>query len=130
MLLGKVLCKFGVGSAKIDLVLKKDTYRIGDMIKGEYVIKGGFAEQRLKRVESDLVQTHSVNDTERVINTRTILSSAVISAQEEKTMNFCFELPPSLLPTDSHISYKFITRLIFTDGISSVDHDEVIIQPG
>jgi sporulation-control protein len=129
LLFGKVLCKFGVGSAKIDLVLKNDTYCIGDMIKGEYIINGGVVEQRLKRVESDLVQTTSDDDRKIVIHTNTIFSSAMILAQEKKVMGFSFKLPSSLQPSDHRVSYKFITRLVFTDGISSVDHDEIIIQP-
>ncbi|WP_191561020.1 sporulation protein [Metabacillus idriensis] len=83
-MLGKYMCKFGVGSAKIDLVLKDNTYCLGDMIKGEYIINGGFFEQRLKRVESDLVQTTLDDDRKKVIHTNTILSSAVIGAQEKK----------------------------------------------
>jgi sporulation-control protein len=92
LLFGKVLCKFGVGSAKIDLVLKGDTYCSGDMIKGEYIINGGVAEQRLKRVESDLVLTTSNDDRERVIHTNTIYSSAVITAQENKVIGLSFNI--------------------------------------
>lgn len=127
MLLGKYMCKIGVGTAKIDLVLKDDTYCLGDMIKGEYIINGGFFEQRLKRIESDLVQTSANDDRQKVIHTNTILSSTVIGAQEKKVMGFSFKLPSTLEPTDNQVSYKFITRLVFTDGVSSVDHDEIFI---
>lgn len=116
----------GIGSAKIDLILNKETYRPGDPVNGHFYIKGGTIEQQLKRIDCDLVVVDKAEGVEKVIDSKTILSSTRIHSDESNEISFAFQLPASVPVSSEEISYRFNTRLIFNEGIISRDQD--IIQ--
>lgn len=123
MLLRKYMSLLGVGSAVIDLILPKDTYKRGEFITGYFYIKGGTIDQQLKRIECDLVMRDKSKKDEKVIDTATILSSKLISSEEANQVSFTFKLPESIPVTSETISYRFKTRLVFNEGIESRDQD-------
>ncbi|WP_153124441.1 sporulation protein [Peribacillus tepidiphilus] len=127
MLLRKIMSKMGVGSAKIDLVLNGDTFKPGDTIQGEFRIAGGIIEQKLKRIETDLIRM--TNEGETIVSEHSILTSGLVMADEEKVVTFICQLPNDLPPTGKNNHYKFVTKLVFTDGVDSLDHDEIKILP-
>ncbi|MBD1383628.1 sporulation protein [Metabacillus arenae] len=127
MLLRKIMSKLGIGSAKIDLILNKETYRRSDIIEGVYKIQGGTIEQKLKRIESELVQTQENNEEGNVILTNLILTSDTVFADHEKVVTFSCKLPGDIPLSNEEISYKFVTRLVFDDGVDSLDHDKIEI---
>ena len=123
------MSRMGIGSATIDLVLNDGSYRIGECIKGKYVIKGGTIEQKIKRIESDLVQIQNKDEDDiKLIVNNSILSSTTILSEEERVISFSCALPGNLPVSDKNTSYRFVTRLIFDNGVNSIDHDEIIIQ--
>ena len=126
MLLRKYMSLLGVGSAMIDLILPKETYRRGEHIKGHFYIKGGTIEQQLKRIECDLVMLDQSTEQEKVIDTATVLSSKLINSEEDNQVSFTFKLPETIPTSSERISYRFKTRLTFNQGIESKDQD--IIQ--
>lgn len=86
LILRKSLLLLGIGSAQIDLILPKNTYKSGELINGYFLIKGGTQEQRIRRVECDLIMdTHSTG-MEDILKTSTILSSSEIDSG--KVMKF------------------------------------------
>lgn len=113
----------GVGSAIIDLILPKETYKRGELIKGYFHLRGGTIEQQLKRIDSDLVVIDKETNTERVIDTATILSSKLINPEEASKISFTFKLPDDIPVSTERISYRFKTRLIFNEGVESKDQD-------
>nr|WP_174731136.1 sporulation protein [Mesobacillus harenae] len=122
------MCRLGIGSAKIDLLLNKEQYVPGESIKGRFLINGGLFEQKMKRIECDLVCIDHDLESETTVETSTILTSKLIRSQESNTITFSFQLPESIYPSNKERSYKFKTKLIFEDGIKSVDLDEIIIK--
>lgn len=119
----------GIGSAKIDLILQKEVYRTGDVVYGHFSIKGGSIEQKLKRIDCDLVLTDKIAGVEKVIDTTTILTSTQIDSEELHNIPFSFQLPASMLASTDDISYRFQTKLIFNEGVTSQDQDRIqIIQ--
>jgi sporulation-control protein len=117
----------GIGSAQIDLILEKETYRPGEKVQGCFQIKGGTIEQQLKRIECDLVMDDEVTGKEEVIHTSTILTSSTIASHMDNQISFAFRLPDDLeVSTDSR-SYGFKTRLFFKEGVESADHDDIRI---
>ncbi|WP_175989300.1 sporulation protein [Bacillus sp. Marseille-Q1617] len=120
----KLMCRFGIGSTKIDLVLNKKDYRPGEVIQGEYEIIGGRIEQKLKRIETELLQYDYNKDRSSVLHHNTILSSSTMKANELKKISFSCRLADSYPPSSESISYKLVTRLVFDDGINRVDHDD------
>lgn len=120
----------GVGSALIDLILPKDTYKPGEHINGYFLIKGGIIEQQLKRVDCDLIMLDSENDTEVVIDSTTILTSKQIESEESNKLLFTFKLPHTIPPSTDAISYYFKTKLTFNKGVESRDLDKIKIIKG
>ncbi|WRP04610.1 sporulation protein [Rossellomorea aquimaris] len=124
VMFSKLMCRFGIGATKIDLVLNQKEFRPGDVIKGEYELTGGRVEQKLKRIETDLLQYDQNSDRSSVLHHNTILSSSTMKANEQRTIHFSCRLSDSFPPSSDNVSYKFVTRLVFDDGVNSVDHDE------
>ncbi len=129
MLLRKYLSLLGVGSAKIDLILEKETYRPGDSVKGYFLITGGTIEQKIKQIDCDLVQTDKKQGIEKIIKTTSIQNSAIISSEESNKIPFVFQLPVTVSVSSKVISYRFTTRLTFYKGLESRDQDFIKIIP-
>ncbi|MBD8069740.1 sporulation protein [Bacillus sp. PS06] len=117
----------GIGSAKIDLVLSKESYTSGEHIKGYFYLKGGIIEQQLKRIECDFVRIRETVEEEAILDSTTILTSTFIQSEESNEIPFSFKLPSELLPSDSEITYRFKTRLHFKEGVKSIDQDLIQI---
>jgi sporulation-control protein len=117
----------GIGSAKIDLILQKETYKPGETVHGNFLIKGGTIEQQLKRIECDLVMIDSDADEEKIMDTVTILTSTLIESQTANQISLTFRLPESAQPSTETLSYRFKTRLVFREGVESIDQDAIKI---
>lgn len=128
-MLRKYMSLIGIGSAKIDLNLPKETYRAGEGIKGCFLIKGGIVDQKTKQIECDLIMIKRSTGEEKIIDISTILTSIVIHAEEMHEISFSFGIPSSILTSTEEISYRFETKLSFNEGLESRDHDIIqIIQ--
>lgn len=129
LLLRKYMALLGVGSAKIDLLLEKEVYRSGEVVHGYFSIEGGSIEQKLKRIDCDLVLTDKDEETETVIDTKSISTSMEIHSEELYKHPFEFQLPESMIPSTDKVFYRFQTKLIFDEGVTSLDQDMInIIQ--
>ncbi|QGQ47743.1 sporulation protein [Metabacillus sediminilitoris] len=123
MLLRKYMSLLGVGSANIDLVLPKDTYHRGELINGYFYIKGGTIEQKVKRIDCDLVMVNQSTGQEKIVDTAIILSTNVINSEECNKISFTFKLPETIQASSEDITYRFKTRLTFNEGVASNDQD-------
>lgn len=128
MILRRYLSLLGIGSAEIDLILQKDTFKAGDSVGGYFLIKGGTIEQQIKQIDCDLVLMDQVNGTERVIDSITIMLSARIDSEASNKVEFIFQLPESVPVSSKNISYRFKTKLTFDKGIESFDQDIIKIK--
>lgn len=127
MLLRKYLSLIGIGSAKIDLILPKDTYVPGEHINGYFLLKGGTIEQTLKRIDCDLVRIEEGKGQEDIVDTTTILTSKIIQSEEANQIPFTFCLPASIQASNEEVSYRFKTKLTFNEGVKSIDQDNIVI---
>jgi sporulation-control protein len=118
----------GVGSARIDLILEKDTYVLGEQVKGVFVVKGGLIGQQLKRIDCDLVMSDDENQKAngKVVDSITIFTSKYIDPNTENHIPFIFRIPHSI-HVDNLMSYRFKSRLAFNEGVESFDHDVIKI---
>ncbi|MBM7692781.1 sporulation-control protein [Peribacillus deserti] len=127
MLLRKYMALIGVGSAKIDLILQKDTFKPGDAVHGYFLIEGGTIEQKIKRIDCDLIMTDKAADTEKIIDSAAILTTQLIESEESNKITFTFKLPDSVPISSKEISYRFKTKLTFDEGVESRDMDKIQI---
>lgn len=129
MILRKYMSLIGIGSARIDLILPKETYSPGEAINGYFLIKGGTIEQLIKRIDCDLMMTDLEDDSEKVVDTFTVLTSKLIEAEECNQIFFTFKLPSSIPYSTTERSFRFKTRLTFNEGVESRDQDMIQIIP-
>ncbi len=130
MLFKKYLSLLGFGSARVDLELEKDEIRAGECMIGSYTINGGSIEQKLKRIECDLVKTNTFTHTVEVIDSTTILTTKLINSACISKIPFTFYIPPNLEASSNQCSYRFKTRMVFQEGIKSTDQDIITVLPG
>ncbi|WP_456278771.1 sporulation protein [Bacillus sp. AK128] len=127
LILRKYMSLLGVGSARIDLVLPKETYSPGERIKGYFKIVGGTIGQQITRIDSDLVLVNQTKKNEKVIDFTTILTKKLINSTEENEFPFTFILPNDVPVSSDEISYRFHTKLTFNKGVESRDQDLIRI---
>lgn len=127
MILRKYLSLLGIGSARIDLVLPKVKFRRGEDISGYYHIHGGTIEQKIRRIDCDLVMLNEVSGEEKVIDSTTILTSQKINSDETNKITFTFSLPEDIPVSSEVVTYRFKTRLTFNEGVESKDQDQILV---
>ncbi|WP_240056622.1 sporulation protein [Bacillus mesophilum] len=127
-MLQKYMCMLGIGSAKIDLVLPKYEFTVGENIEGQFNIAGGFISQPLKRIECDLIMHCEKREIDEVIGSSTILTSKIIKPKQTQSITFSYQLPEELPETSVNPQFKFRTRLIFHEGVKSADTDNIVIK--
>jgi sporulation-control protein len=127
MLLRKYMTLLGIGSARVNLVLDKDYVKVGESVSGYFSINGGTIEQRIKRIECDLIKMDVAEETEEVVDSTTILSASLIESEDSKNIPFSFYIPSTLEPSSSETNYRFKTRMIFQEGVKSIDQDIIEI---
>lgn len=123
MLLRKYMSLLGVGSAQIDLILKKDVLIPGESVNGKFLIKGGTVDQDLQLIECALVMVNVKTEEESVLDTVTIDVQLRIQPDGDDVVPFSFLLPEDVPPSNKDISYHFKTKLVFKQGIESWDED-------
>ena len=128
MILRKYMALLGVGSARIDLILEKDTYVVGEQVKGVFVVKSGLIGQQLKRIDCDLVMSDDDKQKTKgkVVESLTIFTSKYINPNTENHIPFTFRIPHSI-HVDNLVSYRFKSSLAFNEGVESLDHDVITI---
>jgi len=128
MILRKYMALIGIGSAKIDLILEKMTYKPGEQVKGYFMVKGGTIEQQLKRIDCDFVRVNEggSHEEEHVIDSITIFTSKNIESDVVSKIPFTFVLPQSLR-TDCDSVFCFKSKLTFNQGVESLDYDDITI---
>lgn len=128
LILRKSLLLLGIGSAQIDLILPKNTYKSGECINGYFLIKGGTLTQRIRRIECDLIMDTHSTEMEEILKTSTILSTREINSGESNEIPFNFCLPILKEPYKRGVSYRLKTRLILDKGIIGKDDDWILID--
>ncbi len=131
MMFKALLAKMGKGGAQIDLVLEHDHVRLGDPVKGELIIRGGIIEQRIKKIDIDLmihirigqqVYSHSIAQFP-------FHSPFMVHPSEIVKLPFSYQLPSNLLVSGYTVSYQFVTHLDTVAGTNHTDTDPMIIAP-
>ncbi|GAB7387789.1 hypothetical protein BSNK01_16260 [Bacillaceae bacterium] len=127
----KMMAKLGVGSAKVDLVLNKPSYALGEVIEGSFHIEGGTVEQRINKLDVELLLRVTVKGREftKTAAAIPVTSSFVIRPGEKKTLPFSYPLPMNLPISRYNVAYFLLTHLDIAGGVDHHDRDELRILP-
>lgn len=127
LLLRKYMSLIGIGAAKIDLQLTKHNYQAGETVGGVFLIEGGTIDQKINRIECELVMIDKLFKKEKIMDSIVILTSTVVPPQERSERRFSFKLPESLPNSTETVHYQFKTKLFFNEGVESKDQDVISI---
>lgn len=127
----RVLAKLGVGSAKVNLLLDKEEYTLGDTVEGELLVEGGTVEQYIQKIDVELVMEVQVKERvfSHIVETASFHTPFHVAPFENKVFPFTFTLPNNLPISGKTVRYHFVTRLDIADGIDHSDRDPLIILP-
>ncbi len=131
----KIAAKIGIGSAQVETVLDKDTYRIGDVITGKVYIKGGHTKQEIDEVNIYVMTKYVMEqDDKRIPNVSTIVSHHVVSdltvlPKEEHEYDISFRLPLDTPVTAGGVKVWIQTGAEIEDGADSKDRDFIQVLP-
>jgi sporulation-control protein len=126
MLLRKYVSMFGVGAAKIDLVLPKTSFHPGEPLNGYFLLEGGIVKQKLRRIDCDLIMVDK-HSNEKTIDSTTIYKSDELEPDETNKLYFVYRLPKQLKSNENGIRYLFKTKLTFDKGVESLDEDWITV---
>lgn len=124
-----LMARFGMGAAKVDLVLDQSQYRLGETVEGKVVIKGGEVEQKINHIHVQLMLgvQHEGVVYKHLVTKIPISGTFTIHPKEVKELPFSYELPYDWLVSSQNISYSFITDLDIAGGVDHQDQDHVEI---
>lgn len=127
MILRKYTSLIGIGSAQIDLILPKETFKQGEEIKGYFLIKGGITEQQILQIACDLIRIDHTTNEETIFHTITLPIEKLIDKDKEEKRTFSYMLHPNMPISTSKTSYGFRTKMTFNQGVVSTDIDYIRI---
>jgi sporulation-control protein len=131
----KVFASVGIGSAKVDTKLEKDTLSAGELVKGVVEIQGGNVEQKVDEIYLSLHTTYIKESDDKKYNvTATIdrfrvVESFTINPNERKEIPFSFKLPHDTPITIGRTRIWVTTGLDIKNAVDPTDKDYIKVLP-
>ncbi len=128
----KLMAKFGVGAATVDLRLDKEAFRLGEEMTGTIHIEGGSVEQRIANLEVEIVMKAYLKGQEvtRVVQSIPVLRSfTVMPKPYSQQIPFRYHVPHDLAVSTPSIRYLLRTKLDVVQAMDPTDLDYVTILP-
>jgi len=131
-MLKKIMAKFGVGAATVDLRLDKEAYRLGETATGTIRIEGGNVEQRISELSVIFALKAYIKGqeiTRNVANIPVLRHFVVQPKPHVQEIPFHFELPHDLAISTPHVQYFLQTRLDVEQALDPTDLDRITVLP-
>ncbi len=123
----KLLSSIGIGGTKVDTILDNETLQAGEAVTGRVFIKGGNADQEIKRL---MIYTMAQlgEDTFTVCETH-IADNVRVRAKDELEIDFEYVLPPDTPPTFEYCQHWLHTDADMKRASDSSDRDYIEVLP-
>ncbi|WNC15248.1 sporulation protein [Brevibacillus brevis] len=131
-MLKKLMAKFGVGAAKVDLRLDRPGYRLGETMTGVVRIEGGNVEQKIADLRAVLMMKAYVKGQEvtKAVQAFPVRSNFTVQPKPYSTeIPFAFELPEGLAMSTPSIQYYLHTKLDVEMALDPTDLDTIQVLP-
>lgn len=127
----KLMASFGVGAAKVNLVLDKEGYRIGEVVRGKVIVMGGNVAQDINTLDVDVLMRVIIKGKEvkRVLDTVPVARNFRLEAREVKEIPFEHLLPINYPIAKSSLSYFLITKMDIAQAMDTDDNDPLVVLP-
>ncbi|TGB05065.1 sporulation protein [Halobacillus salinus] len=131
----KLLASVGVGAAKVDTQLEKDSFIPGEEVTGKVVIKGGDVDQSIDAIHLFLM-TEAIREVDdRKVKEKVslekylITQDLVIAAREIKEIPFTVHLPFHVPASVGRLPIWFETGLDIPMALDPQDRDPIKVAP-
>lgn len=139
----KMLSSVGIGSAKVDTVLERETFTPGEMLEGVVKITGGSTEQEISGLYFSIQSTYEdveiveVDDEEEerdvtniaVLDKFKIADEFTIAPGDEEEIDIAFQLPYTTPLTMGKTKVWISTGLDIKKAIDKGDRDYINVAP-
>jgi sporulation-control protein len=131
----KVFASVGIGSAKVDTKLEKDTLTAGEMVKGVVEIQGGNVEQKVDEIYLTLNTTYLKESDDKkytvsaMIDRFRLVEPFTIMPNERKEIPFSFELPTDTPISLGRTKIWVATGLDIKGAVDPTDKDYIKVVP-
>lgn len=129
-----VLATIGIGAAKVDTRLAKDTFQVGETISGVVLIQGGHVAQHIDNIYLYLMTQviKEIDDKVKentVLNTFKVTDAMLVQPNEKKEIPFNFVLPYETPISAGNTSIWIKTGLDVKYAIDPTDNDYIKVLP-
>ena len=131
----QLFARIGIGNARVDTKLQRQSYSAGDVIQGNVHILGGNVMQTIEALYVTVYTTYiqEVNDTKieqtAAVAKFQISENFTMEANEEKTIPFQFKLPLATPVTKGKTKVWVQTELDVPLAVDPKDRDAITVQP-
>ncbi len=131
-MLKRIMASFGVGAAKVDLILERRQYRIGETVRGKAVIVGGGVDQAVSSLDVDVMLRFSVRGKEfsRAVQTVKVCRDILVKAKKNIEFPFEHHLPADYPVSKGPVSYHLVTKMDIARAVDAGDADSLVVLPG
>jgi sporulation-control protein len=131
----KVFASVGIGSAKVDTKLEKDTLTAGEQVRGVVEIQGGNVDQRVDEIYLSLYTTYVKESDDKkytvsaMIDRFRVAESFTIKPNERKELPFSFQLPLDTPISLGRTKIWVQTGLDIKNAVDPTDKDYIKVVP-
>lgn len=131
----KVFASVGIGAARVDTKLEKDTLTPGDQVKGVVEIQGGNIEQQVDEIYLALHTTYVKESDDKKytvsaqIDRFRLVDSFTIQPNERKEIPFAFQLPTDTPISLGRTKLWVTTGLDIKNAVDPTDKDYINVVP-
>ncbi len=131
----KILSSIGIGAAKVDLILDRNSAVMGESIQGKVVVTAGQVEQQIGKIDVQLRihSSYTYDDQQRkvdqLIREVKITDGFTLKPGETKEYPVSFVIPEFIPVSSINSRYYFLTNLDIQAALDHKDRDFVHIYP-
>lgn len=131
----KVLASVGIGSAKVDTRLERDTVSPGEALRGTVEITGGNTEQKIDDIYLSVNTTYIKESDDKkytvsgLIDRFRLAESFILAANERKEIPFSFTLSPDTPLSFGKTKIWVATGLDIKNAVDPTDNDFIRVVP-
>lgn len=127
----KLMASFGVGAAKVNLVLENEQCRIGESVTGKVIVEGGNVAQGVHTLDVDVVMKVNIRGKEinKVVDTVKVARDFRIEARETRELPFEHRIPNHYPISRGSVAYSLVTKTDIAQAVDTGDHDRLVVLP-
>ncbi|KAF1085438.1 Sporulation-control protein spo0M [Sporotomaculum syntrophicum] len=131
-MLKRLLASFGIGSSKVNLVLDKQEFSIGESLRGRIIVEGGNIDQEINTLDVEVVMKFTIKGKEfsKKVDTIRVAGNFYTKAKATQEVPFEHYLPFHYPISKGSVSYHLVTKMDIAKSADTGDTDEFIVLPG